>query len=182
MQLPADVRKPLFKKDVLVRVSALALLAAPCPFSSARAQNLQISCGNNIFLGELIASGCAGGYVISPDGNHQNNGCLIVNSAAQAGSCIISVTGGTATKSAAVSFTKAAFLPGHTKMATSVRMDTLRMKLRSQPTIFTKITLGVTALLATKITIDVGGTLDYSNMQPSGSYSGKVSVVVDFVP
>ena len=176
----ASANKTDSAKNILVRVSALAVLAAPAWITSARAQNLKLTCKQPIDIGNIIATNCAGSYVISPDGVHKNvGGCLVVNSAAQAGSCELSVTGGAATKSAVVAFTKADFLLSAAQAFTSVKMDSLRMKLRDETTIVTKLTLG-TPTLASKVTIDIGGTLNFDNNQSAGSYSGQVSVSANF--
>lgn len=167
-------------KKTLVKVSALALLTAPLYIGSARAQTLQISCKQSIDIGNLIASGCAGKYVISPDGVHKNSGCLLVINTAKAGSCTIKVTGGAATKSALVTFVKTMFTMNGTKGGATAKMDNLQMKMRTQPTIATKLTLGTPTLAATKVTIDIGGDLNYADMQTAGSYSGKVAVSVNF--
>lgn len=168
------------KKDILVRVSALAFLSSPLWCGSARAQNLQLNCTRNIDIGNLVASGCTDKYIISPDGAHVNPGCLKISQAAVAGSCTLKVTGGVATKSAVITFNNPQFAMQNTKTFTSAKMTSLRMKLRSDTVIASKLTLGVTTLTSPTITIDIGGTLNYSNMQAAGTYSGKVAIKANF--
>lgn len=174
----SDIKHDKIKKT-LVRISALAVIASPFCVGSARAQSLQLTCKQDIDIGKLIATGCSGKYVIAPDNGHSNPGCLILNQTAAAGSCELKVTGGAATKSAIVTFQKSFFtLPG--TLGSSVKMTSLRMKNRTQPTITPTLTFNTTRLNGGTITIDIGGTLNYSNGQTAGSYSGKVAVSANF--
>lgn len=172
-------KKKSRSRAVLVRVSALAFLSAPLWANSARAQNLQINCKQAIDIGNLIASGCSGKYIISPDNNHKNTACLIINATAQAGNCQIKVAGKAATKSAVISFVKTAFTLNGTKGG-SVTMKSLQMKLRTQATIDTKLTVKVTTLNNGPFLVDIGGALSYSDQQTAGRYTGQVAVTVNF--
>ena len=168
------------KKNILVRVSALALLYAPAYVVSARAQTLKITCTQNIDIGNLIASGCAGKYVIAPTGATSDTAaCLIVNNAGSPGRCSIKVTGGKATKSATVIFAKTAFTMVNSKDGNIATMKSLLMQVRSDTPAATKLTLG-TSTLSKKVVLDIGGTVHHDNMETGGTYSGKVSISVNF--
>lgn len=167
--------------NTLVRISTLAILAAPHWWSTARAQNLQITCKQDINIGNLIAYGCSGQYVISPDGNHNDmGGCLILNNSAQEGSCDIKVVGKAATKGATATFTKTFFTLSGTKGGTA-KMSNLRMKLGSMTTIASQLTMGNTTVDKDP-TLFIGGTLNYSDNQTAGSYVGNVAIKIEFTP
>lgn len=165
----------------MVKVSALAVLSAPFPIGSARAQNLQISCNQDIRFGRLIAPGCNGKYILSPGGTRNDTAaCLIINSVGNPGKCTVKVTGGAATKSALATF-KQSFFTILGTMGGSARFNDLLMRLRSQPTTAaTKLTIGTLTLNKGTRTLEIGGTLNYNASQTAGSYSGKVSVNIDF--
>ena len=154
-------------------------MASPFWNGSARAQNLQLTCKQDIDIGNLIASGCTGDYIISPNGVHNNTNCLIINGTAMAGSCTLKVQGKAATKSAVLTFQKGFFTMFGSKGGT-VKMTNLRMKNRSQPTITPTLTFTTGTLNGGPLTIDIGGTLNYVDGQTEGTYSGKVALSVNF--
>ena len=170
-------------KDILVRVSALAVISAPLCVGvsrSLRAQTIKLTCKQSIFIGKLASAACSAKYIISPDGAHSDTGCLAILNNAAEGSCTLKVTGGPATKSAFVSFTNTAFTLSSTMGGNTVVMNNLRVKNRTQTPIASKITLKTTTLAATKVTLDIGGSLNYANGQPAGNYVGKVAVRANF--
>lgn len=166
-------------KKTLIRISALAAMASPFWNGSARAQNLQITCKQEIDIGNLIASGCSGKYVIAPGGTHNNTACLIINNTAVAGTCSIKVQGKAATKSAVMTFQKGFFTMVGSKGGT-VKMTNLRMKNRTQPTVTPTLTFTTGTLNGGPITVDIGGTLNYIDGQTEGTYTGKVAVSINF--
>lgn len=170
-------------KDILVRVSALAVLSAPLCVGgsrSARAQTIKLTCKQTIFIGKLASAACSAKYIISPDGAHSDTGCLAILNTAAAGTCSMKIVGGPATKSAFLSFAKTAFTLSSTMGGNTATMNNLRMKNRTQTPIASKLTLKTTTLAAKTFTIDIGGSLNYSNGQPAGNYVGKVAVRANF--
>lgn len=161
------------KKIIFIGVSALAVMAAPRP-AWAQTPAVRITCKQNIYIGHLASTGtCPGSYVIAPDGSHMENGCLVVFSPAAAGVCTVDTKFGPLTKSAAVSFTKASFKM--TKGTGVVTFTNLKMLERGKTGSATKLTFNPTELAAT-VTLDIGGTLNFSANQAAGKYSGKLSI------
>lgn len=173
--MPTNLRK------TLVKVSTLAVLASPIPFGSVRAQNLQITCNQNIDFGRLIAPGCSGKYILSPGGTRSDTAaCLIINSVGNPGTCTIKVTGAAATRSALATFKAATFTATGTKGG-SFQVDDPIMRLRTQPTTqASKLTIGSFTLNKGTLTLQVGATINYNSSQTEGSYTGKVAVNIDF--
>ena len=165
-------------KNVLVSVSALAMLAAP--LCSANGQVLKIVCKSAIDFGNHIASGCTKGtYVIRPSGGHSDKGCLIIQKTASPGFCKIRVNGAPATKSATIEFTTSSVKL--TNGGTTVTLKDLRMRSRTSGTqSLTKIIATTSNLNSGGVKIDIGGSLYYNGKQTSGSYSGSAKVIVDF--
>jgi len=171
-------RKKKSAQEILIRVSALAVMAAPVPSARAQSTTLNIVCKQDIGIGNLIASGCMNGtYAIKPNGAHTDMGCLLIIKSATAGVCTITTKKGPATKSAKITFAKTTFKL--TSGGATVTLKDLRMRARSKTASVTKLTVSATALQNT-VTIDVGGSLHYVDLQTAGKYSGKVQVVVNW--
>ncbi len=166
-------------KKTLIRISALAVMASPFWGGSARAQTLKLTCKQNIDIGNLIASGCTGDYIISPNSVHNNTNCLLINNTAVAGTCSVKVVGGAATKSAVLTFQKGFFTMVGSKGGTA-KMTNLRMKNRTQATITPTLTFATATLNGGPITVDIGGTLNYTDGQTEGTYTGKVALSINF--
>ena len=174
---PVHMRK-INGKELLISVSAFAVIAAPPLPVMAQSTVVSITCKQDIDIGKLIASGCAGTYIIAPDGAHKNSGCLLINSTAVVGVCTVSTKKGPATKNAVVTFAKASYTLSAAPTGT-VTMKALRMQVRGRTTSATKVTLTPTELKNTA-TLDIGGSLHYVDMQTAGKYSGKVAVSVNW--
>lgn len=164
------------KKNILIGVSALAVMAAPRP-AWAQPQKVSITCKQDIYIGLLANTGCAGSYVIAPNGAHSANGCLLVFTPAVAGVCTVTTQNGPVTKSAVVTFTKVSYALKNG--GGTVTMTNLQMREQGGTKSSTKLTFSPAALAAT-VTIDIGGTLNSGAGQSLGIYSGKVSLSVTF--
>jgi len=161
------------KKIVLISVSALAVMAAPRPAWAQPA--VQITCKQDIYIGHIASTGCAGSYVIAPDGGHSEKGCLLVFTPAVAGVCTVDTKFGPVTKSASVTFTKVSFTINNGGGVMTI--TNLKMQEQGKTPSATKLTFNPTELAAT-VKIDIGGTLNFGAGQTLGKYSGKVSLSV----
>lgn len=163
-----------YQKAALVSVSVLALSALP--FLSAYGQTLKASCPQNFKVGEHAACG-TGSLRINPDGSVSTAACIVTLTNPDPGKCTVSVTGGTATRDVIVSVTQASIFLSATGQ--QVTVDDFRLQDTAKTMTGTKVTY-TPAEITAPVNIDVGGRLNFSNNQPSGIYTGKLSVKAVF--
>jgi hypothetical protein len=169
------------KRSILVKVSTLAIVSAWA--NPVVAYTLNLSCKQNIYFGSIAASGCTGTFKIAPNGAHVDNGCLVIGKTASAGSCNATVkTVGKApsklTNSVVASFAKPSFTLTAKGVTGTLTMKNLRLQVRGRTTSGTKVTLSASEVKNTA-TLDVGGTLYYSNTVPRGNYVGNVIITIN---
>lgn len=162
------------KNIVLVSVSALALSAYP--FRDAHGQAVNINCTQDFGFGQHIACG-NGSLRIDPDGSTNIVGCLISLSAPSPARCLLTVSGPPPTRDVKVTFNTNTIVINDGGL--TVTMKNFKMQEFGQPTTAAKLTF--TPLeLTTTIKIDVGGTLNFTDKQPQGNYSGNLTVNANF--
>lgn len=153
----------------LVAVSALSVAALAG--NPALAQ-IVFNCPQQISVGRHAA--CSNGsLVINPDGSTNLTGCLATDTPPQAGQCILSTGGVPLTRNVVVAFTtNSIFMNGG---GGSAKVNNFRMQPTSAPTPAAQFTFTPTQA-AGGVTINIGGTLNFSNGQAIGAYGGSIRV------
>ncbi len=159
---------------ILVSVSTLALSAA---YGLPAHAQLQISCAQNFFVGEHDACS-TGTLVIDPDGSTTLSGCLVTENPPNAAQCKLSTAGPGPTRDVTVQFkTSAVFI---TAGGSQAKVVSFRMSPVGTTVTGAKFTFTPTQVTNT-VTLDVGGTLQFSAGQAIGVYTGTVSIVADLI-
>ena len=151
---------------------AVSALAASALHGGRAAAQIAVTCSQPFYMGQNQACG-TGTMQVSPNGGISTSGCIARGIDADPGRCIVTNSGPAPTRNVVVDFPVAAYTASGG--GDNVTVNNLRLQAVGATVVAPQLTFTPTEITNT-VTVNVGGTINFTQGQAFGSYNGAITV------